>query len=168
MLSKNISFQEMPGCCFFAVRETKFYKMFPADELLFLSPEPGTPESAAGGFARRVYVLALAEPACPGNRDFLSKVLSAVQLNLDKDTLFAEIPASLPVSFAAELKKKQPEHVMIFGIHPAQLGLRIDAPLYKPVAFYGVTWLFADAVSVLEPDKNKKGLLWAALKQIFL
>ena len=56
----------------------------------------------------------------------------------------------------------------IFRLPPAQLGLRIDAPLYKPVAFYGVTWLFADAVSVLEPDKNKKGLLWAALKQIFL
>ena len=141
--------------------------MFLPDELLFLSPDHPAPSAVAGSFARRVYVLALAEPAFPGNKDFLFRVLSAVHLNLDKDTLFAEFPESMQCSFVQELKSKQPEHVLVFGATPAQLGLRIEAPLYQPLVFYGATWLFADALSVLEPDKNKKGQLWAALKQIF-
>ena len=142
--------------------------MFFPDELLFLSPELPAPAPAAGAFARRVYVLALAEPEFPGAREFLSKVLSSVQLNLDKDTLFAEIPELMQVSFVHELKNKHPEQVLVFGVAPAQLGLHIETAHYRPLSFYGVTWLFADALSVLEPDKDKKSRLWAALKQMFL
>lgn len=142
--------------------------MFLPDELLFLSPELPAPPVATGGFARRVYILALAEPLFPANREFLSKVLSAVQLNLDKDTLFAEFSESMQFSFVQELKIKQPEHVLVFGARPAQLGIQAATSLYQPLVFYGVNWLFADALSVLEPDKNKKGQLWSALKQVFL
>ena len=143
--------------------------MFNPDELIFLAPEHTAAGFSEGGFSRRVWVLVCADPARQKqNRDFLSKVLSAAQLNLEKDTLFAEIPASLPVHFSTDLKNKTPEQVLVFGLAPAQLGLNIAAPLYSPVSFYGVTWLFADAPGVLEPDKNRKGLLWAALKQMFL
>lgn len=142
--------------------------MFFPDELLFLSPEQPAPDPLAGAFARRVYVLALAEPAFAGAREFLSKVLSSVHLNLDKDTLFAEIPESMQVSFVQELKNKHPEQVLVFGVAPAQLGLHIETAYYRPLSFYGVTWLFADALSVLEPDKDRKSRLWAALKQMFL
>ncbi len=142
--------------------------MFLPDELLFLSPEQPVPGPVTGGFARRVYVLALAEPAFPGAREFLSKVLSSVQLNLDKDTLFAEIPELMQISFATELKNRHPEQVLVFGVTPSQLGLHIEAAYYRPLSFYGVTWLFADALSVLEPDKNRKSQLWTALRQMFL
>jgi len=143
--------------------------MFLPDELIFLAPDNSAAESAKGDYARRLWVLSLAEPAhSVSNKDFLAKVLSAANLNLDKDTSFAEIPASRPVHFSADLKRSQPEHVLVFGLPPAQLGLTIDIPLYRPTEFYGTTWLFADALSALEPDKNRKGLLWAALKQLSL
>ena len=142
--------------------------MFLPDELIFLSPDVSAPVAASGSFARRVCVLALAEPEFPANREFLSRVLAAVRLNLDKDTLFAEFPGTMQFSFVQELKNRQPEYVLVFGGTPAQMGLRIEAPLYRPLVFYGVNWLFADALSVLEPDKNKKGQLWSALKQVFL
>ncbi|MBV6438594.1 MAG: hypothetical protein EPGJADBJ_00218 [Saprospiraceae bacterium] len=143
--------------------------MFSPDELIFNAAERSISELSEGHFGRRIWVLALAEPAVlPANRDFLTKVLSAAHLNLEKDTLFAEIPAALPVHFSTDLKRRRPEQVLIFGLPPAQLGLSIETPLYRPVHFYGVTWLFADALSVLEPDKNRKGQLWSALKQMFL
>lgn len=143
--------------------------MFLPDELLFLAPEHAASSGTLnGGFARRIYVLALAEPDFPGNRAFLSKVLSSVQLNLDKDTLFAEIPESMQLSFIAELKNKQPEHILVFGLSPAQLGFHFEPTFYQPFVFYNFTWIFADALSVLEPDKNRKGQLWVALKQLFL
>ncbi len=143
--------------------------MFSPDELIFIAPEEAASGLAQGNFARRLWVLALAEPDSSGtNRDFLSKVLSAANLNLEKDTLFAEIPPAIPIHFSTDLKRTLPEQVLIFGLPPAQLGLSIEIPLYRPVEFYGVTWLLADALSVLEPDKTRKGQLWLALKQMFL
>jgi len=143
--------------------------MFSPDELIFIAPERSAIELATGNFARRVWVLALAEPdSVDSNKTFLAKVLSAANLNLEKDTLFAEIPASMPIGFSTDLKSKQPEQVLVFGLPPAQLGLTLEIPSYKPVIFYGTNWLFADALSILEPDKNRKGQLWSALKQMFL
>ena len=142
--------------------------MFLPDDLLFNVPENMLSESSTGAFARRVYVMVLEEPAFPGNREFLSKVLSAVQLDLAKDTLFAEIPVNVSASFVTELKSKQPEQVLVFGLLPADLGLAIEASVYQPVVFYGVQWLFADPLSALEYDKQKKSLLWSALKQMFM
>lgn len=141
--------------------------MFSPDELIFNAPERSVSELSAGQFARRVWVLALAEPDI-SNTEFLTKVLAAAQLNLEKDTLFAEIPSYLPLHFSTDLKRKEPEQVLVFGLTPSQLGLKTEFPLYKPTGFYGVTWLFADALSVLEPDKNRKGQLWSALQQMFL
>jgi hypothetical protein len=143
--------------------------MYTPDELIFLAPERNLLAFSEGGFARRVWVIALAEPqVSSNNRDFITKVLAAANLNLEKDTLFAEIPASEPVNFSSDWHHKQPDHILVFGLPPAQLGLAIEAASYKPIAFYGATWLFADPLSMLEPDKNKKGLLWSALKQMFL
>jgi hypothetical protein len=143
--------------------------MFSPDELIFIAPEHSALDFSKGGFAKRVWVLVLEEPSTAiANRDFLAKVLAAANLNLEKDTLFAEIPASIPVRFSTDLKQKEPEQVLVFGLSPAQLGLAIDTLPYNPIAFYGATWLFADVLSALEPDKNKKGQLWSALKQMFL
>ena len=142
--------------------------MFSPDDLLFLVPEQPLTERAAGGFARRIFVLSLAETEHPANRDFLVKILAAAHINLEKDTLFAEIPGQEAVSFLPVRVRKHPEFALVFGLSPAQIGLSVDAPLYQPFAFYGVSWLFAEALSILEPDKNRKAKLWLALQQMFL
>jgi hypothetical protein len=148
---------------------SKIKKMFSPDELIFIAPERAATEFYQGSFARRVWVLALDEPDfAAANKAFLAKVLAAANLNLEKDTLFAEIPASEPLHFSADLKQKQPERVLVFGLPPAQLGLTIEIQLYRPTAFYGIEWLFADTLSALEPDKNRKSQLWSTLKQMFL
>jgi hypothetical protein len=143
--------------------------MFAPDELIFIAPERSATEFSKGDFSRRIWVLALEEPDfSAANKAFLSKVLAAANLNLEKDTLFAEVPASEPLHFSTDLKQKRPEQVLVFGLPPGQLGLAIEFQLYKPTSFYSADWLLADALSVLEPDKNRKTQLWSALKQMFL
>jgi hypothetical protein len=142
--------------------------MLLSNELLYLAAEKSATSGASGNFARQVMVLALEEPNAAANRDFLTKVLAAANLNLTQDTLFAEIPYGEPRALAPDLKERQPKHVLIFGLSPAQLGLSFEIPAYQPFEFYGHTWLFADQLSSLEPDKNKKTQLWTALKQMFL
>jgi hypothetical protein len=142
--------------------------MFNKDEFIYLAPEQSVLDRAEGSFARKILVLAQAEPEFAGNRDFLEKVLSAVQINLERDTLLAIAESGTPLRLMPELRKNQTEFVLVFGLPPAPLGLNIEAPLYRAVFFYGIHWLFADKLSALEPDRAKKGLLWTALKQLFL
>lgn len=142
--------------------------MFGPKELIFAVPEQLPNEIAIGQFAKGIWVLAQAETPGSSNTDFLKKVLSAAQLDLERDTLFAEIPENEPVDMAACLRIKPAANVLVFGLAPAQLGLHVEARPFQPFSFYGTTWLFADALSVLEPDKTKKGLLWTALKSMFL
>lgn len=138
-----------------------------SDVSIFLAAEQTALEGAEGGFARRLAVLCLEEPDSQGNRAFLTKVLAAAQLNLNQDALLTEIPGKEPRSIAADLRRHQPLQVLVFGLTPAQLGLSVEIPLYQPFSFYGVTWLFADKLSALEPDKTKKSQLWTALQKIF-
>jgi hypothetical protein len=142
--------------------------MFNEDELIYLAPEQSVLEGAEGSFARKALILVQAEPEFAGNRDFLTKVLSAVQLDLERDALLATATPGTALRLMPDLRKNQTEYVLVFGIPPAQLGLNIETSLYRTVFFYGIHWLFADKLSALEPDRAKKGLLWTALKQLFL
>jgi hypothetical protein len=104
----------------------------------------------------------------PGNKDFLVKILAAAQVNPEKDTLWTSVPIDTPIGLTSVLKLKQPDQILVFGLTPQMIGLQVDMPLYRPTEFYGATWLFSEALSVLEPDKSRKGLLWKALQQLFL
>ncbi len=142
--------------------------MFSEGDLIFRIPEQSILEKARGGFKRLIWVLVAERQGQPDSTGFLSKILTATQLNLEKDTLFVEIPTDKPTSVLPALKEKHGEFVLVFGLSPADIGLKANIPAYQPYLFYGSTFLFADALSVLEPDKTLKGKLWQGLQQMFL
>ena len=142
--------------------------MYSPDDLLFLAPDQQLQAPYAGGFARKILLLVHAEPQFPGNQDFLVKILAAAQVNPEKDTLWATVDINTPLSVTPLLKLKQPDQILVFGFTPQMLGLQVDIPIYRPTDFYGATWLFAESLSILEPDKARKGMLWKALQQLFL
>ena len=143
--------------------------MFSNDDLIFLAPDFPLLEHAEGNFARRVLLVLAAADQSAEERQFLSKVLAAANLNLLQDTLLVELPdETTPVSLLPALKTKQPGHVLVFGRTPESLGLSIQANWYQPFLFYHTTFLFAEKLSTLEPDKARKGQLWRALQTMFL
>jgi hypothetical protein len=142
--------------------------MYSPDDLLFLAPDQPTQALFAGGFARKILLLVQAEPQFSGNQDFLVKILAAAQVNPEKDALWATVDIHTSISVTQLLKLKQPDQILVFGFTPQMLGLQVDIPVYRPTDFYNATWLFAEALSVLEPDKARKGMLWKALQQLFL
>lgn len=141
--------------------------MLPPDTMLFIAPDRPVADTASGAFEKKILIAALAEPGHPGNRDFLSKVVAAANLNLETDALYAELPAGEPFNCLSGLPEK-PRYVLIFGLTAAQAGLQVQAPLYQPLYLHGITWLFADSLAALEPDRLKKASLWNALKILFL
>lgn len=142
--------------------------MFHSEELFFVLPESDMLHLAEGLFAKRVLIVVREEPQAPGNKDFLGKILAAANLSLAADTRLITVPETHPLAISRILRTQQTEKVLVFGLTPAQLGLRIEAPYYTPLHFYGLEWLFSEPLSLLEPDKSKKGLLWTGLKQLFL
>ena len=143
--------------------------MYSSNDLIILAPEQSVFQTATGEFARQVLVLSLSDPAtADSTRPFLSKILAAAQLNLAQDALFVELPLTQPVSLLTDTRQKKPEQVLVFGLPARQLGLNMEITPYQPFVFQQITFLFADPLSVLEGDKEKKGALWTALKSIFL
>lgn len=138
------------------------------DELFFLAPEGDFLANAAGGFARQVLVVAVAEPSFQQGRDFLAKVLAAAKLDFERDTLFAEIPENEPIALTRTAQRKHATVVLVFGVPPKQAGLNVQVNFYQPFQFGGTTFLFSEKLSLLEPDRDRKGKLWNALKIIFL
>ncbi|MBU6343441.1 MAG: hypothetical protein KGS48_18230 [Bacteroidetes bacterium] len=142
--------------------------LFSPDDSFFLAPEEPVIEAGLGQFARGILLLVLHEPESPGNRDFLIKILSAAQINPEKDTFWIESTNPNGLSVISFLKEKQAETVLVLGFTPQQIGLQTEIPCYIPTPFYNTIWLFSEPLSVLEPDKTRKGLLWKALQQCFL
>lgn len=142
--------------------------MFSGKDKIFRTPLHSVSDFSSGGFAKQVFIVSKA-PAVPGaHHDFLKKILAAVQINLEKDTLFAEIPVGEPLSLLPACKQKQAGHILVFGLAPEQLGVAAEIPLYQPRQFYGLYLLFADSLAELEPDRVKKGQLWQAMQHMFL
>ena len=142
--------------------------MYSERDLLFSIPDKSLLSLATGSFAKRIFVVAQSEPAFPQSSQFLTKILTAAGINLEKDTLFAELKEQDQFSFLPVIKERHATHILVFGIAPKQLGLNANCLKYQPFDFYGSTFLFADQLSLLEPDKSLKAKLWQALQQLFL
>ncbi|MDX1910615.1 MAG: hypothetical protein SFV22_03970 [Saprospiraceae bacterium] len=142
--------------------------MILSNHLIFLAAESPAMANATGDFGRRIFIIIRKEADSGENRTFVTKVLAAAQLNLAQDTMLSEIPPGEARTIATDLREKKPMQVLVFGIPAEQLGLHLQTNPYQPLSFCGAQWLFADALSVIAPDKNKKTLLWGALQKMFL
>lgn len=138
------------------------------DVKLFVAPEMPLSELASGGFSKKIVVCAACELDFAQRKDFLAKIFAAAKLDLGKDAFYAEIPGGEPIALMRFAKAKDADFVLVFGLHPAQMGISADLKKYQPTLFLGTTLLFADKLSTLEPDKELKMKLWNALKIMFL
>jgi hypothetical protein len=139
---------------------------FASDRLYFVT-EKCLPPPAENSFSRQILILAVLSPEDAAEEAFLKKILAAVGLDLHKDTFFVPISSKDTIRIAPFLRREQPRAVLVFGAEPSALGFQTERIDYRPIAFYGTTFLWADALSVLEGDLERKRRLWNALKEIF-
>lgn len=104
---------------------------------------------------------------------FLSKILQAVQLDLQKDALQLTVNTEECFQLAAIANNKNCKTVIIFGHPLPQLGLHLELPMYYPTLHQGITFLVADPLLSIYQErqnggKKMSGALWSALREIFL
>jgi hypothetical protein len=139
------------------------------DESVYWVSEQSLVENAVGKFESRILVIVNNESGVEGKSlDFIEKVLTAAKIDLAKDTALLSIEKIEPIKLFPFPKSKIPLKVLVFGLEPNQLGLNINFQWYQHFVFSGITFLFAEKISLLETDRDRKMNLWNALKSIFL
>lgn len=99
---------------------------------------------------------------------FLTKVMSAVKIDLDQDAHLIELTGDQHLSFAEMRSFSEFEKMIVFGKMPKEFGIHLAISKYTPLVRDGLTFLFADSLQDIANDKVLKGTLWSALKQVFL
>ncbi len=99
--------------------------------------------------------------------DFLTKILSAVKLDLKKDVLVLSKTADNNFSFSSFAKELGIEKAIFFGTIPQTIGLQVNCPKYKPFMLNDCLFLFGDELTAISANQQLKKLLWNGLKEVF-
>ncbi len=135
--------------------------------VVYCVPEKPLVQIVQGGFSKRIIVIAACTSAEEIDKAFLEKILAAVGLDFYKDTLFAAALPSRLIGLGEFMRKEHPQAILVFGANLFDLGLNINIPKYQPTKFYTSYFLVADTLPEIAVSKEKKSLLWNALKKMF-
>lgn len=131
------------------------------------------PERRKGENARRVLIIhsAGAEDA-DTLQGFLARIVGAVGLDLNRDAHLIVMQPDESCIIHALRPSIEADTLLIFGIAPASLGLRFKAPLYQPIRQGGITYFFADDLTLLfqerqRGEKERSAALWQGLQELF-
>lgn len=148
-------------------KENKISDLPPFDLKIFSIPE-GMPEPVAGAGAKGVLVVVhSAEWDHATNQELITKILRAVHLDPEKDVYVVGLRTGERLSLQAWRQQGTLHRVLAFGCRPAEIGLQIEAPLYRPVELNGTHYLFAAPLAELSRDVNHKKALWTAMRHMF-
>lgn len=103
----------------------------------------------------------------PEEREFLGKVLKAVQYDFEKVDLL-ELDRVGLTDASELLDGGVADYVMLFGIKPESVNLDIDLELYIPQNVKGTWFLLSNSLLRIEMEESKRRELWQALKKMFL
>ncbi len=98
--------------------------------------------------------------------EFLMQLLKACQLSLN-DVALINMNNYPGVAHTSILNQFSTKVVLLFGITVQDWGFPFQTPPYQVQSFSDYTVMHAPALHDLQNDKPAKGLLWAALKNIF-
>lgn len=109
-------------------------------------------------------VLVLLETTSEVELQLLQKILTAIDLNMEKDCCILKHAGALQFK---DLKTAFPnlEKLLVFGRGPSDLGLHLALPPYRLTPFQDVQLLFVDALNIIAADRQgEKKRLWLQLQ----
>lgn len=106
-------------------------------------------------------------------KSFLSKIVTAAHLELDRDTCLLILKPGEQFSFI-QLSQHFDIHTLIaFGIEPQQLGIHFQTVPYAILQHEQLRYVFADDLQQIFDERQQggkriSGELWQTLKTLFL
>ena len=138
-------------------------------------PEGDAPPPAGYGEGRKGLLVVYAPGQTPAEslNAFLDKILRAIDYDLDRDAVTYYKTPQQALSLPDLVREGAFQHVLLFGIKPAQMGWNLDTSTYEPTTWENTHILPADGLEAIYRErqaggKEKSARLWAMLKQTFL
>ncbi len=124
--------------------------------------------NATGSNAKGLLILSAEDEALSDDLlNFLKKVLEAVNMQLEDDALFLFTTPGKHFSSTQIRREKDIRVLLSFGLPANHIGLHWSVRLYEPVEQNGCRFLFAERLSQIQNNREKKLKLWKALQEIF-
>ena len=98
---------------------------------------------------------------------FLSKILNAVNLDIENDISFFSI-FEKNIHFAEINRTIEIDKLLFFGIKSDEIGLHLNLKPYQIASWSGIEILLSESIEDLKNNKQKKQFLWSALQKMFL
>ena len=140
-------------------------------QIFQLDPNEGEDLKIDGKNQKKVFILYQDPEEQLELRQFLAKVLQAIQIDLDQDTLFINNKHGQKCAASDFIKKYSPQFFLLFGIDPKSIGIQFQLPAYHWIQHQETRFLRADAVAKIYEERQNGGKemsakLWRALKEI--
>ena len=119
------------------------------------------------GHNRKGLLVTVAGGEDPELKNFLEKILLAVNFSMDEDALTLWLTPPRPFCFTELARPAGIQRAIFFGIQPAQAGLNLNVRLYTPVTYGKNSFLFCDNLAQIHQNPALKRPLWEALKEMF-
>lgn len=131
--------------------------------------KPAPPKAAVlPQLNHQVLILVKEEPAqFEADKLYLEKILGAINLSWEGVDII-NVYGSEQLDFRAALNVRKVHHFISFGVPFLEVNLDILMNIYDPKRIKGVNFLFADRLSIIEADVERKRKLWHILKTLFL
>ncbi len=103
----------------------------------------------------------------PDTIEYLSKIMSAIQLSILDDCNIHYVDDQNKNWFHHFLTQIEPSKCIFFGVDPAKIGVWFQVPVYRYFSLLQNDFLFIDAPDIIKTNKEKKSLFWAELQLMF-
>lgn len=97
---------------------------------------------------------------------FLQDIIKATKINID-DYRIIELPENESLRLGVFFDNELCESIIFFGLTNEELGFPINFRKYKPFLLREKSFIIADSLSIIQPDKTLKSALWQSLKELF-
>jgi hypothetical protein len=121
----------------------------------------GNPESAV------TIIIKKSDIAVPAHSEMLHRLLQAVKHPLPDMVSIITIEDNQQIKIFDMCYHNHITKIVIFGVSPKAAGIFGKVQAYVPLPISGKQLLFSESLDVLNRQKEKKGLLWNALQQLF-
>lgn len=101
------------------------------------------------------------------NIKLLEKILKSVDLSLESDSFICHLTGDKNISFSKLNNENAFKVVLLFGYPPKKLGLNFEILPYHPIEHFSVNYLYVNTLTEISDNRNYKGGLWNALKEIY-
>ena len=115
--------------------------------------------------SKTINLLGVIDESGQKHMKLISKILAATKLPTEDYHICINNPKNGHIQ--SLISSFNPSHVILFGIHPKDLGLHVSIKSYQPITIQNVKIVLAHPPDQLSEQANYKKALWSILKEWF-